>query len=55
MLIQDRYKKSNGVLVCCPKCKTNIYVKEKMKDVDYKKAISSIKKWLKEPEFTLNG
>ena len=27
MLTQDRYKKSNGVLVCCPKCKTNNHVK----------------------------
>ena len=27
MLTQDRYKKSNGVLVCCPKCKTNTNVK----------------------------
>ena len=27
MLTQDRYKKSNGVLVCCPKCNTNSNVK----------------------------
>jgi hypothetical protein len=26
-----------------------------MKDVDYKKAINSIKKSLKEPEFSLDG
>ena len=33
----------------------NIFGKENLKDVDYKKAISSIKKWLKEPEFSLDG
>ena len=33
----------------------NIYGKENMKDVDYKKAINSIKKSLKEPEFSLDG
>ena len=33
----------------------NIYGKENMKDVDYKKAISNIKRSLKEPEFRLNG
>ena len=33
----------------------NIFGKENMKDVDYKKAINSIKKSLKEPEFSLDG
>ena len=33
----------------------NIFGKENMKDVDYKKAINSIKKFLKEPEFSLDG
>ena len=33
----------------------NIFGKENMKDVDYKKAITSIKNTLKEPEFRLNG
>jgi threonyl-tRNA synthetase len=33
----------------------NIFGEEKMKDVDYKKAINSIKKSLKEPEFNLDG
>ena len=33
----------------------NIFEKENMKDVDYKKAISNIKNLLKEPEFSLNG
>ena len=33
----------------------NILGKENMKDVDYKKAINSIKKSLKEPEFSIDG
>ena len=33
----------------------NIFGKENLKDVEYKKAIRSIKKWLKEPEFSLDG
>tara|TARA_B100000676_G_scaffold236481_1_gene236370 strand:- start:243 stop:353 length:111 start_codon:yes stop_codon:yes gene_type:complete len=33
----------------------NIFGKENMKDVNYKKAITTIKNSLKEPEFILNG
>ena len=33
----------------------NVFGEENQKDVDYKKAISRIKKWLKEPELSLDG